>query len=183
VLVLPKGATELDCLKPIGCASSRRTLQFKELYPNAEIKPVRGNVLTRLSKLDAGEYSALILAAAGLERLGLSDRVSHTFTAEEILPAAGQGIIAVQCKRGSDFEYLSEISDKTAKICAVAERVCITRLGGGCSSPAAAFCVIEGNELYIRGMNVVDGKLIKAELRADIKDAEKAGITLAERLM
>jgi hydroxymethylbilane synthase len=183
VLVLPKGATELDFSKPVGCASSRRTLQFNELYPEAEIKPVRGNVLTRLNKLDSGEYSALILAAAGLERLGLLDRASRTFTADEILPAAGQGIIAVQCKRGGGFEYLSEISDKTAGICAVAERACITRLGGGCSSPAAAFCVIEGDELYLRGMNVVDGKLIKAELRADIRDAERAGITLAERLM
>src|SRR5699024_2791763 len=87
VLVLPAGAKEVDFQKPIGCSSLRRVLQLKELFPQATFASVRGNVLTRLSKLDAGEYGALVLAAAGLKRLGLEDRISRYFSVEEILPA------------------------------------------------------------------------------------------------
>lgn len=182
-LVLPKSADEIDFTKPIGCSSKRRAIQLKEIFPNADIKPIRGNVLTRLEKLDRGEYSGLVLAAAGLERLGLENRISRLFTADEILPAAGQAIIAVQCKRANGFEYLSEISDKSSEICATAERACIKRLNGGCTSPAAAFCAIENDSLYLRGFNVINDRIIKAELRADINEAERAGILLAERLM
>ena len=96
VLVLPQGAAELDRSRPIGCASARRTVQLRELFPGMEIAPVRGNVLTRLRKLDEGQYSALVLAAAGLKRLGLEERIARYFTVEELLPAAGQGILAVQ---------------------------------------------------------------------------------------
>ena len=96
VLVLPEGIKELDESKPIGCSSLRRTLQLKELYPNMEFKSVRGNVQTRLKKLDEGQYSALVLAAAGLKRLKLENRISRYFEPEEVLPAAGQGILAIQ---------------------------------------------------------------------------------------
>ena len=89
VLVLPRGSREIDFTKPIGCSSLRRILQLKELYPQAEFKSVRGNVQTRLNKLDSGEYSALILAAAGLKRLGLEERISRYFEPEEMIPAAG----------------------------------------------------------------------------------------------
>ena len=95
VLVLPQGVHTLDKTKPIGCSSLRRILQLKELYPDMECKSVRGNVQTRLKKLDSGEYSALILAAAGLKRLGLEARISRYFQPEEMIPAAGQGILAV----------------------------------------------------------------------------------------
>ena len=88
VLVLPKGVEKLDFSKPIGCSSQRRILQLKELFPEAEFQSVRGNVLTRLQKLDSGEYGALVLAAAGLKRLGLEDRISQYFEPEEIIPAA-----------------------------------------------------------------------------------------------
>ena len=86
VLVLPKGVTELDRSKPLGCSSLRRTLQLRELYPDMEIKSIRGNLQTRLRKLDEGQYSGLILAAAGLKRLGLEERISRYFTEEEMLP-------------------------------------------------------------------------------------------------
>ena len=102
VLVLPAGAAALDPAKPIGCSSRRRQLQLRALYPGMEFAPVRGNVLTRLRKLDEGAYSALVLAAAGLQRLGLLDRISRYFSVEEMLPAAGQGILAVQTRRGVD---------------------------------------------------------------------------------
>lgn len=182
-LVLPKGATEIDFQKPIGCSSLRRRLQFSVLFPNAEIMPIRGNVLTRLEKLDKGEYSAIILAAAGLERLGLSDRISRLFSPEEILPAAGQGIMAVQCLKDGGFEYIECIDDREGHICALAERACIKALGGGCSSPAAAFCTIEGERLHIRGFNVKEGHLVYKEVFADIDQGEEAGRQLAERLL
>ena len=96
VLVLPKGCDVLDPLKPIGCSSLRRKLQLKEIYPDMQVKSIRGNLQTRLEKLDSGEYSALVLAAAGLKRLGLENRISRYFDTEEMIPAAGQGILAVQ---------------------------------------------------------------------------------------
>lgn len=182
-LVLPIGADKMDFSKPVGCSSKRRCIQFKKLYPNAEIKPVRGNIQTRLKKLDSGEYSALILAAAGLERLGLSKRIYKVFNADEMIPAAGQGIIAVQCKKGGGYEFLKEISDRSSEICAIAESACIKRLNGGCSAPAAAFCQIIDNRLYLRGLNEVNGKIVTAELWADIDEAKSAGELLAERLM
>lgn len=182
-LVLPIGADKMDFSKPVGCSSKRRCIQFKKLYPNAEIKPVRGNIQTRLKKLDSGEYSALILAAAGLERLGLSKRIYKVFNADEMIPAAGQGIIAVQCKKGGGYEFLKEISDRGSEICAIAESACIKRLNGGCSAPAAAFCQIIDNRLYLRGLNEVNGKIVTAELWADIDEAKSAGELLAERLM
>lgn len=182
-LVLPIGADKMDFSKPVGCSSKRRCIQFKKLYPNAEIKPVRGNIQTRLKKLDSGEYSALILAAAGLERLGLSKRIYKVFNANEMIPAAGQGIIAVQCKKGGGYEFLKEISDRSSEICAIAESACIKRLNGGCSAPAAAFCQIIDNRLYLRGLNEVNGKIVTAELWADIDEAKSAGELLAERLM
>ena len=96
VLVLRKGLERLEKDSVIGCSSLRRKLQLGSLYPEAEIRNIRGNVLTRLEKLDAGEYDALVLAAAGLIRLGLEERISRFFSVEEILPSAGQGIMAVQ---------------------------------------------------------------------------------------
>ena len=100
VLVLPEGETEWDRSRPVGCASLRRKLQLEALFPGVEVRPVRGNVLTRLNKLDRGEYGALVLAAAGLERLGLAGRIARYFSVEELLPAAGQGILAVQVRAG-----------------------------------------------------------------------------------
>ncbi len=108
VLVLPEGCGEWSPGKPIRCSSLRRMIQLKELLPEAEFKPVRGNVITRLAKLDAGEYSALILAAAGLKRLGLEERISRYFEPEEMIPSAGQGILAVQGRAGGDYDYLED---------------------------------------------------------------------------
>lgn len=105
-LILPAGTTQWDQSRPLGCSSRRRILQLKRLYPQVQTALVRGNVLTRLQKLDRGEYGALILAAAGLKRLGLEDRISRYFTPEEMLPAAGQGILAVQGRAGLDYGYL-----------------------------------------------------------------------------
>ena len=112
VLVLPEGVSELDKSKPLGCSSLRRTLQLKKLYPDMEVKSIRGNLQTRLRKLDEGQYSALILAAAGLKRLGLESRINRYFTADEIIPAAGQGILAVQGRIGADYRFLNGYCDE-----------------------------------------------------------------------
>lgn len=108
VLILPQGASEIDFSKPIGSSSARRSMQLKKLYPGADIKSVRGNVITRLEKLDRGEYSALVLAAAGVKRLGLEHRISRYFTPEEMIPANCQGVIVVQARKGFDVSLLGD---------------------------------------------------------------------------
>ena len=122
VLVLPEGASELDKSKPLGCSSLRRTLQLKKLYPDMDVRSIRGNLQTRLRKLDEGQYSALILAAAGLKRLGLESRINRYFTADEIIPAAGQGILAVQGRKGEAYDFLEGYCDKDAWTAGSAER-------------------------------------------------------------
>ena len=111
VLVLPKGKTEIDFSKPIGCSSMRRILQFQKLYPQAVFKPIRGNVQTRLRKLDDGEYSATLLAAAGLKRLGLENRISRYFEPEEMIPAAGQGVLAVHGRKYTDVSCMEGFAE------------------------------------------------------------------------
>ena len=123
VLVLPEGAKELDRARPIGCASPRRAAQLRELFPGVEVAPVRGNVLTRLRKLDEGQYAALVLAAAGLKRLGLEGRICRYFTVEEMIPAAGQGILALQSRAGEDLRYLDGVLDADGTARALAARM------------------------------------------------------------
>lgn len=143
VLVLPEGETKLNEKLPIGCSSRRRVLQAQKLYPLMGFRSVRGNVLTRLKKLDDGEYSALILAAAGLKRLGLADRISRYFTTEEIIPCAGQGVLALQGRKGFDCAILNGYVNKESEIVVKCERSFIRAVGGECSSPVAAHAVIQ----------------------------------------
>lgn len=184
VLVLPEGATELDVSKPIGCSSRRRQLQLKQLFPNMDIQPVRGNVQTRLAKLEAGQFSALVLAAAGLKRLGLEGRISRYFTTEEILPAAGQGILVVQTRRGMDTQCLRLVQDEKTACCAKAERAFVRALDGGCSSPVAAHAVVEGEKLTLTGFYVSEDERIqrKGSISGGVTEAETLGSTLARIL-
>ena len=184
VLVLPEGITELDPEKPIGCSSRRRQLQMKELFPNMDIRPVRGNVQTRLKKLRDGEFSALVLAAAGLKRLHLEGRISRYFAPEEMLPAAGQGILAVQTRQGMDTACLAGIHDPNAACCALAERAFVRALDGGCSSPVAAYAVAEGETLTLTGLYVSPDETVvrKGSLSGSRTAAETLGETLADKL-
>lgn len=184
VLVLPEGVTELDRSKPIGCSSRRRQLQLKALFPDMDIEPVRGNVQTRLAKLDAGRFSALVLAAAGLKRLGLENRISRYFSTEEILPAAGQGILVVQTRRGMRTDCLRLVQDECAAGCAKVERAFVRELNGGCSSPVAAHAVIEGNALTLTGFYVSPDERIqrKGSITGSIVEAETLGKILARQL-
>lgn len=184
VLVLPEGMTEIDFSKPVGCSSLRRMLQFRELYPQARFENIRGNVQTRLRKLDEGQYSATILAAAGLKRLGLEHRISRYFEPDEMLPAAGQGILAVQGRAGVDYSYLSGFADEDAQIAAIAERSFVRFLDGGCSSPVAAYAAVAGNELVLTGLYYSEGKKIfgKKSISGCVSDAVRLGEKLAEEL-
>lgn len=151
VLVLPEGVTELNPSLPVGCASARRIVQFQKLHPELEVKPVRGNVLTRLEKLDSGEYGALILAEAGLTRLGIAERISYRFSPEEMIPAAGQGIMAVQGRAGEFTDILEKLNDPDAELCAKTERLLSRELEGDCSSPIGCFAETDGEEMLLRG--------------------------------
>ena len=183
VLVLPQGAAELDRSKPIGCASARRTVQLRALFPGMAIAPVRGNVLTRLRKLDEGQYSALVLAAAGLKRLGLEGRIARTFTVEELLPAAGQGILAVQARAGEDLSCLDGVLDADGTACALVERAFVRALDGGCSSPIAAHAVVEGDTITIDGLYVDGQGRVSRDRRSGPREqGEELARRLAERL-
>ena len=184
VLVLPMGETQPDMSKPLGCSSLRRTLQLKELYPDWEVKSVRGNLQTRLRKLDEGEYGGLVLAAAGLKRLGLEERIYRYFTTGEMIPAAGQGILAVQGKEGEDYDFLEGYCDEDARLCAAAERAYVRFLDGGCSSPVAAYGEIKGDNLFLRGLYYQEetGTYIKGSIEGKKQEGESLGISLAKKL-
>lgn len=184
VLVLPRGKEKLETDRPLGCSSLRRILQLREIYPGMEFKSIRGNVLTRLKKLDAGEYSGLILAAAGLKRLGMEDRISRYFTAEEVIPAAGQGILAVQGRAGEDYTYLDSYGDEDAFYAAQAERAFVRYLDGGCSSPVAAHAVTDAENIRIQGLyyNPATKAYGRGRLEGRKEEAKELGEKLAQRL-
>ena len=182
VLVLPEGVTKLDPSKPIGCSSLRRTLQLKELYPDMEVKSIRGNLQTRLKKLDSGEYSALILAAAGLKRLGLTHRISRYFSEEEMIPAAGQGILAVQGRAGEDTGFLADFNDPVAEACAYAERSFVRNL-----DPIAAHAIPDVGHGTLRLLGFFhdekSGSTFREEATGSIKQAEALGAAVAGRIL
>lgn len=182
VLILPKGKTEIDKTKPIGSSSKRRVLQLEKLYPECYFKPVRGNLQTRLQKLDNGEYSALVLAYAGIKRLGLEDRIFKIFSSEEIIPACGQGIIAVQGKKGQEYPFIKELNNKKAEYEARCERAFVRELDGGCSLPICAYAILEGDEISLTGFYADDNNYIIEKMTSKKEDFEKIGIELAKKV-
>ncbi len=184
VLVLPEGVSQPDFSKPFGCAGKRRVLQLRKVFPEASFRSIRGNVQTRLAKLETGEYGGLILAAAGLKRLGLESRIYRYFTTEEIIPAAGQAIIAVQGRAGEDYSWLDGYDCKESRYAALAERALVRCLGGGCSSPIAGYAEITGEKLTLRGLycRENDTDYVTGEITGRAEEAESLGETLAERL-
>ncbi len=183
-LILPQGAETFDPSRPIGCASARRRIQLERLFPGVEIKPVRGNVLTRLDKLDRGEYGALVLACAGLRRLSLEGRISRIFTPEEIIPAACQGVLAVQARKGFDTSLLACFHNKEAEATSLAERAFVRTLDGGCSSPVAAYARIKEGKLVLTGLyaNEDGSGMCTGSAEGAPADAQALGRALALRL-
>lgn len=181
VLVLPEGCKEMDASKPIGCSSLRRRLQLEKLFPGIPCENIRGNVLTRLRKLDSGAYGALVLACAGLKRLGLERRVSRYFDPEEMIPAAGQGILAVQGRAGEDYSYLDAYGSREGRYAALAERAFVRELNGGCTSPVAAHAKVVGSSLYLKGLYYKEsnGEWHTDKVAGDVEEAEMLGKSLA----
>lgn len=184
VLVLPKDSREVDFSKPVGTSSNRRARQFLALYPEAVIKPVRGNVLTRLRKLDEGEYGALLLAKAGLVRLGLEDRISREFSVEEMIPAAGQGVIAVQGREGVDYKYLEGLFSEEIRRKVICERAFIARLNGGCSTPIGAYGIVEGKYITLWGYyyNEDTGVGVRRKVTGPLDEGERLAVELADKI-
>ncbi|MGO5094398.1 hydroxymethylbilane synthase [Agathobaculum sp. LCP25S3_E8] len=182
-LVLPESGV-WDKAKPIGCASARRRVQLKALFPDIDVQPVRGNVQTRLKKLDSGAYGALVLAAAGLHRLGLQDRISRYFSVDEMIPAAGQGILAVQGRVGECEDAARLVDNMDARDCAAAERAFIRTLGGGCFAPVAAYAETRGDTLHLRGLYVTadEQHMVRGAVTGRRVEAVSLGRTLALQL-
>ncbi len=180
---------QLDTLPPgvvIGTSSLRRLAQLRHHYPHLEFKDIRGNLNTRLAKLDEGQYDAIILAVAGLQRLGMADRIHQVIPAEISLHAVGQGALGIEC-RANDPDILELIKVlehwETAQRC-YAERAFLRRLEGGCQVPIGVNTEIQGDRLTLTGMVAsLDGKrLIKESIAGPANDAEQLGIQLAETL-
>ncbi|MDD6037772.1 MAG: hydroxymethylbilane synthase [bacterium] len=180
VLVLPEGIREWDRTKPIGTSSPRRRQQLLQQHPSLTIASVRGNIATRLRKLDEGQFGALILAAAGLHRLGLQDRINKYFSIQEMLPAAGQGILAIQGRLGEDYRYLEGFFCEESRLAAIAERAFVRELGGGCSAPVAAHAVVEEDRMKLYGFcDSYDGSFQMECASGPSEKAEQTGIGLA----
>lgn len=177
---LPHGAI-------VGTSSLRRQCQLAALRPDLVIRSLRGNVGTRLSKLDAGEYDAIILAAAGLKRLGLQDRIRYAIPAEVSLPAVGQGAVGIECRLDDEqtIMLLAALNDDDTATRVKAERAMNTRLEGGCQVPIGSYAVLEGDDIWLRGLvGSPDGTaMIRGERRGPRAQAEQLGISLADELL
>jgi hydroxymethylbilane synthase len=171
----------------IGTSSVRRVAQLSRLFPGATFLPVRGNLGTRLRKLDDGEYDALVLAAAGLRRLGRGDRITAAVPADVCVPAPGQGIIAVEIRQGDErvTRATAQIDDAAAAVALRAERVVVTRLGGGCQMPIGVLSEGSGSRLAVHGVVVSpDGsRLVRASATGSPADAERLGAAVADELL
>ena len=183
VLILPEGQLNIEQVMPLGTSSLRRRHQLAELYPEWRSEPVRGNVQTRLRKLDSGEFGGLVLAAAGIIRLGLWDRVSRVFEPDEMLPSACQGILAIQGRKEGDYSWLDGFGCRDAMDASVAERAFVHGLGASCTSPVAAYATIEGMNLHLAGMYVDEsGRIVRGTASGNRTDAESLGLGLADSI-
>ena len=182
-VVLPIGADKMSG-HIAGCSSARRRLQLRELFPDITVEPVRGNVITRLRKLDEGQFSMLVLAAAGLNRIGMEKRIFRCFSCDEMIPAPGQGILACQGRADEDYSYLKAIEDDNVTSCAKAERAFSAALGGGCTAPVGAYAEICQDTIFLRGFYADEAKTIfaKGSISGKAKDAAQIGAELADRL-
>jgi hydroxymethylbilane synthase len=178
---------ELPAGSVVGTSSLRRQAQLLARRPDLQIQFLRGNVNTRLAKLDAGEYDAIILAAAGLIRLGFESRIRASISAEDSLPAGGQGAVGIEC-RTADSEIhalLAPLHHRDTAVRVTAERALNKHLNGGCQVPIACYAVLEGEQLWLRGLvGQPDGtQLLRAEQRAPVAAAEQLGVQVAEALL
>ena len=177
---LPQGAV-------VGTSSLRRQCQIKAMRPDLDIRDLRGNVNTRLKKLDNGEYDAIILAAAGLIRLEMPERIREYIAAEVMLPANGQGAVGIECRTDDATikALLAPLACEETRIRVIAERAMNRALEGGCQVPIGSYAVLNGQELHLRGLvGAVDGsKILTGEVHGKLTEAEQLGNQLAEDLL
>lgn len=180
---------DLDALPAgsrVGTSSLRRQCQLRATYPKLDVIDLRGNVNTRLGKLDAGEFDAIVLAAAGLLRLGLKKRIQTHIEPEDMLPAVGQGAIGIECRIDDDIgERLSALDHASTRTCVNAERAVNRGLDGGCQVPIASYATIKRDAMHLRGLvGYPDGHgIIRAELKGPTEHADALGKRLAEDLL
>ena len=177
---LPPGAV-------VGTSSLRRQCQIKALRPDLTVRDLRGNVNTRLAKLDNGEFAAIILAAAGLIRLGFEQRIASLLPVDISLPANGQGAVGIECRADDSAvqKLLAPLEHPATRLCVLAERAMNRKLQGGCQVPIGAFAVLENDTLWLRGLvGATDGsEIIRHQLRGPMQQAEQLGEALAEHLL
>ena len=177
---LPQGAR-------VGTGSLRRAAQLFHIRPDLELLPLRGNVDTRLRKLEAGEFQAIILAAAGMRRLGFEGRISQLLSTEQILPAIGQGALGLEVRHGDDetIGLINFLNDEETQVTVKAERAFLKELEGGCQVPMAAFSRLNGGRLDLEGLVAeLDGsKIIRDRITGARNEAEDMGIRLARRIL
>lgn len=174
---LPHGAL-------VGTSSLRRTAQLRALRPDLKVESVRGNVDTRLRKLDEGQYQAIMLAAAGLRRLGWADRIAQYIDPALMCPAVGQGALAIET-RTDRIQVAASLEHRDTRVAVTAERALLGALGGGCQVPIGANATVDGDTVHLRGIVAApDGsKVVRGNLSGQASDAASIGKTLAEQLM
>ena len=180
VAALPKGAT-------IGTSSPRRLAQLKHLRSDLAFKDLRGNVDTRLRKLDEGQYDALVLACAGLRRLDRESRISTPLSTQEMLPAVGQGAIGIEARAGDEDigAIVGKLDHKFTRLACTAERSFLLSLGGGCLLPIAAYAIVRDKRIRLQGLvaDVLGKRIVRNHISGPLDEAEKLGSRLAEQLL
>ena len=185
VLLLKPGLHKLPEDGVVGTSSSRRMIQMKRLFRGCSFRGIRGNVQTRLRKLETEGYDGTLLAAAGLNRLDMAHVIGKYFSVDEIIPAAGQGILAVQGRKDARWGWLDQINDRDARAAAEAERQFIRAVGGDCTSPCAAHARIHGSELKLTGLYYSENSedFATDTIISEISKARQAGEELAQKMM
>ena len=190
-IVLPVGKSQIPNPESqtlrIGTSSVRRIAQLIRLYPGATFLPIRGNLDTRLRKVDSGEFDAIVLASAGLRRLGFADRISTAVPIADCVPAPGQGIIAVEIRSGDrrTASVVGRLNDPDAGVALDAERAVVRRLGGGCQMPIGAYASVSAHDIRMTAIVIsLDGaRAVRAEAAGRASDAARVGVDAAERLL
>ncbi|MDP3111138.1 MAG: hydroxymethylbilane synthase, partial [Thermodesulfovibrionales bacterium] len=177
---LPHGAT-------IGTSSLRRSSQLLSIRPDLNIMQLRGNLDTRLRKLDEGQFDAIILAAAGVKRLGWANRITETLEPSISLPAIGQGAVGIECRIDDEFinKLIAPLAHSETSVCVRAERACLKKLEGGCQVPIAAHARLVDGKIVMDGLvgSVSGDRIIRSHIEGNPKDAESLGLKLAEDLL
>ena len=187
VIVLKKGRSLDSDQLTIGSSSKRRELQFKSCFKNITFKNIRGNIDSRISKVKKGEYDGIILALAGIQTLNLEEEIKEIFSEKKIIPSAGQGVIAVQCRKDDleNLKILEKINDENAKICALTERSLLKTIGGDCHTAVGAYAKLDKNNITIISQLFSDDglKSFSIQKSGDKKFPEQLGISAGKDLL